>query len=265
VITASLLVLGLVGGVLLAWVEYRRTSSSPVMERTAEAPPIAPARTLRASGNPGLATYFARVADGRFRNRLHNELNLLDAEVADRISDQMLDHPVIRELGGLVLDDPDTSNFHVCVGWPPLRGQVFYLDHDGDSRVVFTTLEELLAAAEQALATGATLREMHPATSPRAVDPAALALSIEHRVMAGADDGLAEALIPSMELTDLLLLRRLVTDEDFFVAQAIGDAIAARPSGQLLPIAQVLALHPHPQASEAGRRALEAIAAAGAR
>jgi hypothetical protein len=64
-----------------------------------------------------------------------------------------------------------------------------------------------------------------------------------------------------MDLNDVELLSRLAADEDFYVAEAIGDAIARRPRLELEQIALACQNHSHFQAAEAGSRAVAAIAA----
>ena len=55
------------------------------------------------------------------------------------------------------------------------------------------------------------------------------------------------------------LLAGLAKDDDFYLGEAIGNAIAWRPRKDLAPLAELCAAHPHFQAKEAGLRALEAI------
>ncbi len=57
------------------------------------------------------------------------------------------------------------------------------------------------------------------------------------------------------------LWQRMVNDENFYVAEAIGDAIARRPRPKLESIALMCRNHSHPQAARAGERAVAAITA----
>lgn len=58
-------------------------------------------------------------------------------------------HPAVRELHAYVLDDENTSNHHCLITAEPLAGSVFFLSHDGDSRVVFETTTDFLSAARR--------------------------------------------------------------------------------------------------------------------
>jgi hypothetical protein len=57
-----------------------------------------------------------------------------------------------------------------------------------------------------------------------------------------------------MDLSDLALLQRLAVDDDFYLAEAIGDAIARRPELELEANALACQQHSHPQAATAGSR-----------
>ncbi|UUZ46926.1 hypothetical protein LP420_24940 [Massilia sp. B-10] len=62
-----------------------------------------------------LSAYFARIADGRFA-RLH----LLDRDAALALTAGMRSHPLVARLGGWILDDPYSSDFHVYLTEPAL-------------------------------------------------------------------------------------------------------------------------------------------------
>jgi hypothetical protein len=81
------------------------------------------------------------------------------------------------------------------------------------------------------------------------------------RLVEGSDEeiDLAVVFIPSMDLSDSDLLTTLATHDDFFISEAVGDEIAKRPSRALRSVAMLCSKHPHPQAAEAGARALRAI------
>ncbi len=66
-----------------------------------------------------------------------------------------------------------------------------------------------------------------------------------------------------MDLRDLKLLRRLAQEQDFFLGEAVAIEISKRPSVELREVAELCAAHAHWQAAQAGRRALEELAARG--
>ena len=198
--------------------------------------------------------YFDAIDDPLF-----SALGLLPMEGASELTEAFSGQPIVDELQGLVLDDPDTSDHHLLLGRAPLEGCVLYLAHDGQSRVVFDSLEDFLAAAREAAEQGDDVSDLHPEASPVAHDQPALS-DLVHRLL---DDGtltdVVTALIPSLDLSDLVLLERLATDEDFYLGEAVAIEIARRPSRALAPIARMCAAHPHSQVANAGRRAVEQV------
>lgn len=207
-----------------------------------------------------LDLHFARIAVGDYAGHLDIELNLLDRAQATEWTGLLTYHPIVAALGGIVLDDPETSNHHVYASRSPLRGSVFYLAHDDDSRIVYASLADFLAAADAAKRSRTWLSELHPACSPVAADQAGLSRWIGELIDGHSGNEVAMALIPSLDLGDTALLRRLVTDPDFFLGEAVAVEIEKRPSRALGPIAELCLLHPHPQVVSAGRLAARAIA-----
>jgi hypothetical protein len=212
-----------------------------------------------------LATYFGQIADGSLSGHDELGLNLLQAADAVRWTKDFREfHPVVNLLRGVILDDPNTSNHHAYLFLDASAGSVFYLDHDGDSRIVFRTLADFLDATRRALETSKHLTTFHPEGGIQLKDQNGL-----NQLVAGLLDGefdcdsadVVAPLIPSMDLIDLALLERLAKDEDFFIAEAVGVAIAHRPRPELLAIAETCKRHSHFQAANAGSRAVAAIAA----
>ena len=141
---------------------------------------------------------------------------------------------------------------------------MLFLDHDGDSRIVFSTLESFLGAVRKAIGTSGRLRSLHPESGVLLADQPGL-----NSLVAGLYDGNYDcdgpdvllSLIPSLDLLDKELLQRLVVDRNFYLCEAVGNAIASRPRLDLKPIAAACQQHTHPQAAQAGARAMAAIAA----
>ena len=195
--------------------------------------------------------YFGAIDDPLF-----SALGLLPMEGASKLTEAFSGQPVVDALQGLVLDDPDTSDHHLLIGKAPLQGCVFYLAHDGESRVVFDSLEGFLAAAREAGEQGGEISDLHPEGSPVASDQPALSELIHRLLDDGTQTDVATALIPSLDLRDLALLERLAKDEDFYLGEAVAIEIARRPVPALAPIARMCATHPHSQVANAGRRAV---------
>lgn len=206
--------------------------------------------------------YFSKVASGGYSELPELELNLLERASAEWLTGKFAFHPLVRYFNGLVLDDPNTSNHHVLIRVHPFSGQVLYLAHDDDCRVVFSSLAELLAAADAAKLGGRSLPEVHPRNAPPVADQPAIS-NLVRKLVAGTEDELAVALavIPSMDLTDVALLAELAAHEDFFVAEAVGTEIAKRPARALESVAVLCSRHPHIQAARAGADAVRAVVA----
>ena len=201
-----------------------------------------------------LDDYFNEIDDSLFSG-----LGLLPREEATGWTEDLDGHPIVDTLQGFVLDDPDTSDHHLLLRQAPLQGCVLYLAHDDDSRVVFESLEDFLAAAREAGEQGGEISDFHPEGSPVVRDQPALS-DLMNRLL---DDGtltvVVTALVPSLDLQDLALLERLAKDEDFFLGEAVAIEIGRRPAKALAPIASMCAAHPHSQVANAGRRAVERI------
>lgn len=206
--------------------------------------------------------YFEIVSRGGYTGLHEIEVHFLERTAAHSLIEVFSPHPLVRVLDGLVLDNPNTSNHHILLRRPPFEGYVLYLAHDDDSRIVFPSLAALLAAADAAKASGQFLNEVHPLVSPHDMDQKAVSLLVRHLIEEeGEGIDVALALIPSMDLSDTHLLTELVQHGDFFIAEAVGEEIAKRPSSALKDVALLCARHPHFQAAQAGAKALRAIAA----
>lgn len=184
----------------------------------------------------------------------------LDDAVAESASFRSF-HPVAQALGLVMLDDPNTSNYHCYVSEGPLAGRIFYLSHDGDGRVVFEGLKQFAEAAAVARDSQQFLDELHTQDAIPAADQAALSAAISQLLQHGTPEATSVlvAYIPAMDLRDMPLLEQLATHEDFYVGEALGNAIAVSPRKDLLPVAKKLAKHKHSQTAEAGKRAVKVI------
>lgn len=202
-----------------------------------------------------LDAYFERLA-ARCPGR---DLNLLARDQARDATEQLSWHPAIEALGGLVLDDPGTSDHHVLARKSPLAGQVLYLSHDGDTRIVFESLAQLLDAAQRATQQECPLSDLHPALSPPCRDQPGLSGFMQALCEDEQGEEMALELIPSLDLQDLELLQRLVGGGNFFLAEAVAVEIGKRPRPDLLLIAEQCRAHDHPQVAKAGSAAVAAI------
>jgi len=184
--------------------------------------------------------------------------SLFDAKTVVEQSKLFAFHPAVHELHGYVLDDENTSNHHLLITAPPLAGSVFFLSHDGDSRVVFESAADFLNAVGKAQAEGLSVSDLHPRLSPVAKDQTGMA-NLIHALLRRECNDLVVSLVPSLDLDDLPLLQLLASDADFFQGEAVAIEISKRPSKALLPVAVTCAEHVHPQVSVAGSRAVRRI------
>lgn len=195
-------------------------------------------------------------ASGPFLAR-HPQL-LAPSEVLEQTA-QFGFHPLVQQLGCYVLDDANTSDHHLLATRSPLAGCVLFLSHDGNTRAVFDSATSFLAAVQQAQASDREVPDLHSLQSPLAQDQAALAAFMHQLLDDQTWNEVVVALIPSLNLQDGALLRRLLGDEDFYLGEAVAMAIENRPSPALLPLAQQAAAHAHPQLARAGKLAVQRI------
>lgn len=189
---------------------------------------------------------------------------LLDAAAAVDLTRTLRGfHPVVRALDGVILDDEDTSDHHVYLGRPPLAGMVLFLSHDGDTRVVFSSLEEYREAVRAARESDGWITDLHPAAAPLAADQPALGAFVTALLDRYDDDAgaVVTAVIPSLDLRDTAPLSRLATHEDFYLGEAVANEITRRPRADLAEVARLCASHAHFQVAEAGARAVRAVRA----
>lgn len=211
--------------------------------------------------SPDLALYFAAVGSGDYSELWDVEVNLFDLEQSEKWTQDFSFHPIIQAFDGRVLDDPNTSNHHIYLNHAVLMGCVLFLSHDGDTRIVYSTLVDFLGAADAAKQEKHILSEIHPSCSPILKDQVALSgliLDFFENGDAG-NEAAVLALIPSMDLRDEVLLTRLVLDSNFFFGEAVAIEIEKRPTNHLLQIAELCFGHEHIQVRNAGHKALAAI------
>jgi hypothetical protein len=213
-----------------------------------------------------LEAYFDRIKNGRYAKRRDVELNLLPVHEAVDLTHKFRELlAIVQTLDGFILDNADTSNHHVYLDHPSLKGAVLYLNHDGDTQVVFASLDDCLTAADAAMGSGHDLSGYLPLFCPLAKDQECLGELVRQQLELedGYGTDVITAIIPSMDLRDLKLLKRLAQDPDFFLGEAVAVEISKRPSAELREVAELCAAHLHFQAAHAGRRAIEELAARG--
>lgn len=211
--------------------------------------------------SPDLALYFAAVGRGDYSEHWDVEVNLFNFAQSERWTDDFFFHPIIQAFDGRVLDDPNTSNHHIYLNRAVLTGCILFLSHDGDTRIVYSTLVDFLGAADAAKQEKHVLSEIHPSSSPILQDQVGLSRLILDLYPNGdaGNEAAVLALIPSMDLRDEVLLNRLVLDADFFLGEAVAIEIEKRPTNHLVQIAELCAGHEHMQVRNAGHKALVAI------
>ncbi|WP_426162736.1 hypothetical protein ACN9MY_22230 [Pseudoduganella sp. R-31] len=209
---------------------------------------------------PELDRYFP-VLNGDYSERWDIGINLLDRVHAEKCTCAIASHPVVRVLNGIVLDDPNTSDHHIYLNHPALKGSVLFLSHDGDSRVVFASLAEFMDFVGKAKREGLWFSDLHPSRSTIVEDQVALSQLITD-LLDNSDpeiEAAVLAIIPSMDLRDERLLSRLASDSNFFYGEAVAREIEKRPAPYLMRLAERCAQHEHIQVRQAWNRAVAAI------
>jgi len=168
-------------------------------------------------------------------------------------------HPLIQQIGGYGLDDPGTSDHHILATRSPLTGRVLFLSHDGATRFIFDSGSRFLEAVREAHQRGIEVTDLHPEHLPLAEDLAALGALVRSLLEVQELHDVVVSVIPSLNLEDIDLLRRLAQEEDIFLGEAVGIAIERRPLPAPLPIAGLCAADGHPQVAWASARAVRRI------
>jgi hypothetical protein len=210
-----------------------------------------------------LNDYFDSVETQQPLAAITEALGLLSFQQAARWTEDFRSfHPLVRSLRGIVLDDADTSNHHIVLCASPVKAMVLYLDHGGDSRIVFEDIESFREAAARAGQSGGLLENEHPVHSPPAKDQTGLRnLMSSLRSQPDGGEDVLPPLVPSLDLSDAGFLLSLIDDDDFVVAEAIGRAVALRPAPHLLPVAEACERSSHAMVRTAGAMARATIAA----
>jgi hypothetical protein len=185
--------------------------------------------------------------------------SLLMPEVVLERSKLFAYHPIISTLGAYILDDENTSNHHCLVTKEPLAGTVFFLSHDGDSRVVFADTMSFMQAVSDAAIQGVSVSDLHPALSPIAANQTSLSQFLRSVFERGDCNELVVSLIPSLDLKDIALLQEFANDSDFYLGEAVAMEIEKRPAPFLLAVAASCAENCHPQVASAGARAVRRV------
>ncbi|MET1078783.1 MAG: hypothetical protein ABWY06_12260 [Pseudomonas sp.] len=219
------------------------------------------APTAVATPSAELEAYFRQPVDPANVDRHDLELNLLTREQSAELTLAILDEPIIAMLGGIVLDDGNTSNHHVYLTQAPLSGSILYWQHDDSAYIAFADLPAFLEAVEQAKKEECWLTDLHVHPYPVLEDQAGLRQFIHAMLDEDTEEHfkIADTLIPALALTDLDLLARLVNHPYYFFAESVASAIRDRPDPALTALARQCSEHSNYQVRWAGDSALAAI------
>ncbi|MES2819877.1 MAG: hypothetical protein V4812_12925 [Pseudomonadota bacterium] len=219
------------------------------------------APTVMATPSAELAAYFDQPIDPANVDRYDLELSLLTRAQSAELTLAILDDPVIRMLGGIVLDDGNTSNHHLYLTRAPFTGSILFWQHDDSAYIAFPDLPAFLDAVKRAKKDECWLTDMHLRPYPLLADQTGLRQFIHAMLDADTEENfkIADTLIPALALTDLDLLARLVNHPYYFFAESVASAISARPELALKALAQHCSGHPNHQVRWAGDSALAAI------
>lgn len=209
-----------------------------------------------------IRAYYDRLRIGGYSGLEQFGVNLLPPGECAAVTREFRGfHPLIRQTGAVILDNANTSNYHCYAPDLPIPGSVFYLNHDGDTRIVFDSLADLLKAADQAKEQCGWLNDFHADFGPLAAQQERLNRRIGELYHSGDDDAEAAILlfVESSNLVDEALFERLATSPNFYLGEVIANTIMARPDAKLLRLATICSEHAHPQVSAPGKRALAAV------
>jgi hypothetical protein len=162
-------------------------------------------------------------------------------------------------LGLVALDDGNNSNPFCYITKGPVRGCVMQLRHDDDAVIAFSSLRGFMAVVDAAIVNRVHIDDITFDEAHSGLDRAGV---VDHLMGLGDDDeAVVEicALMPLISTNELELIEKLSYHVDFFVREAIANAIIARPNPALSRVAERLASDPHPQVSRPGQLAMAAV------
>ena len=188
-------------------------------------------------------------------------INVLDLAASAKATSDMQSMSVGRHLGLVVLDDANDSNPYCYITGGVAAGMVVHFNHDPEPRIEFESLDAYESFLRGLHARNEALGEVEVAAPPHANQVALAAVLSELARTTGHED--AEFLLclylPLLRGEHLQLLERLRVHEDFFVREAVAEAIGSARLTGADAVARALLEDPHPQVRSAAIRALEAF------
>jgi hypothetical protein len=188
-------------------------------------------------------------------------INVLSEELSAEQTAALRQIPIANLLGLVVLDNANDSNPYCYISHGVAAGMVAHFNHDREPRIEFACLREFEAFLRKLRATGGELGESVP-PSPFHPDQTALSTELK-RLCEEENQPDAEFLlclyIPLLHGEHGSLLLQLSRHSDFFVREAIAEAIAGNALHNTAPALRVLVEDPHPQVRAAAKRATKRV------
>lgn len=198
------------------------------------------------------------------RNELNTPdlmINVLDSTTSAKMTSGMQSMSVGKHLGLVVLDDANDSNPYCFITGGVATGMVGHFNHDPEPRIEFESLDAFEKFLRELRARNHELGEVEVATPahPNQVALAAvlseLARATEHK----DTEFLICLYLPLLRGEHRQVLERLGAHENFFVREAVAEAIGSAQLPDSDAVVRALVEDPHPQVRSAAMRASEIL------
>ena len=189
------------------------------------------------------------------------QIHPLAADEARTYSAALQESDVGATLGLVALDDANDSNPYCLITRGIARGMVVHYSHDPEPEIRFADLAGFRAALVAARDRRLSIDELPAEPVPPHMDQRTLANTLAdlNRNEGDTAEFLLCLLVPLISPDQVPLLDQLGANSNFFVRESIARYIQARPRAEYREIAARLAVDPHPQVSDVGRKALSGV------
>jgi hypothetical protein len=188
-------------------------------------------------------------------------INVLDSATSAKMTAGMQGMSVGKHLGLVVLDDANDSNPYCYITGGIAAGMVVHFNHDPEPKIEFESLDAFerflreLRARNQQLGEVEISAPAHPNQVALAAVLSELARATEHE----DTEFLICLYLPLLRGEHRQVLERLGAHENFFVREAVAEAIGSAQLPESGAIVRALVEDPHPQVRTAAMKASEVL------
>ena len=188
-------------------------------------------------------------------------INILSPSLCEEHTNKMLSIPVVRELGLIVLDDANDSNPYCFISSGVAAGMVVHFCHDPEPCIKYASLALFIEALNEVLSTGDDIDDMESLPIKPIKDQEQLRKALLESQYEDPNDRIffISLYLPLLDTSNIGVLITLSNDDDFFVREAVSNAIEANPHPEHKEILMKLSKDRYPQVANPSKRALSAL------